>query len=92
MEELRSSVGRLDGEVKELSHRERLLVAFPELAPTHQTQPQSKALLFIVIIIQLLHNCFTTKNVICVYLFMICLVTDAEINMQQRKCLLLNSF
>ena len=71
MEELRSSVGRLDGEVKELSHRERLLVAFPELATTHQTQPQSKALLFIVIIIQLLHNCFTTKNVI-LYVF-ICL-------------------
>ena len=47
VEELKSIVGRLDGEVKDLSHRERLLVAFPELATMHLTQPQSKALLFI---------------------------------------------
>ncbi|CAL8294915.1 unnamed protein product [Gadus morhua 'NCC'] len=41
VEELKSIVGRLDGEVKDLSHRERLLVAFPELATMHLTQPQS---------------------------------------------------
>ncbi|CAL8247488.1 unnamed protein product [Merluccius merluccius] len=41
MDELKSSVGRLNGEVQDLSHRERLLVAFPELSSVHQTQPQS---------------------------------------------------
>ncbi|CAL8343256.1 unnamed protein product [Lota lota] len=41
VDELKSSVGRLNGEVQDLRHRERLLVAFPELATMHQTQPQS---------------------------------------------------
>ncbi|KAG7273789.1 hypothetical protein CRUP_012807 [Coryphaenoides rupestris] len=41
MDELKSSVGCLTEEVQDLSHRERLLVAFPELSSMHQSQPQS---------------------------------------------------
>lgn len=44
MDELKSSVGHLTGEVQDLSHRERLLVAFPELSSVHQSQPQSRVL------------------------------------------------
>lgn len=42
--ELRNSVAELKEYVQALSERERLLVAFPELSPLAQAQPQSRQL------------------------------------------------
>lgn len=42
--ELESSVAGLREELKQAAHRERMLVAFPELNPIPQGAPQSKNL------------------------------------------------
>lgn len=42
--ELRNSVAELKENVQSLKERERLLVAFPELSPLPQAQPQSRQL------------------------------------------------
>lgn len=47
VDELKSSVGHLTQEVQDLSHRERMLVAFPELSSMHR--PQGRVLFIYVL-------------------------------------------
>lgn len=42
VDELKSSVAELEEYVQAVRERERLLVAFPQLSPLAQTQPQSR--------------------------------------------------